>query len=602
METSSQPQQRVTNLPAPRSARYLSDFLLEGLPQNCLFDKALTGCGGTYVALTCDKPYIVAVPTKALVKDKVENPTYLAKGLIGISEDYPLEEVKDKLPDAFKIIVTYKSLPSVCELLDISRFHLLVDEAHMLINMTSYARPQLKWILESFKSFKSYCFMSATIPRNAHLLPEIAVLDRINVIWDDQTKVEFECYISDHIMNSILKIVADHKLGKRSGTPYFFYNTISGICKVVDKLRGQKVLDFEINVICASTKYNLDKLRKVGLALGHPNHKADVHFITATAFEGVDFYDPEGVTYIVSDKDYTNTKYPIETTIPQIAGRLRDSKYNDKITIIFNKHNPTIDKSPREFELFLLQQEKIAKYKIERYKQEVKSIPEQGEAALASAKLFLKDFCDDPYIQIEGTAKDFEDLVISYEMEKGDLPEVEFYPYASVLAQHTYDVLHEERFVRGDFKAAGDLLSLGKLKGLAPVLDDETAELFKSKPDSLKTICKLFEDNPMGCSQKYPEWFSILTELGVEVCKAKAYRKKDIKALYEKAIADNSAPVEVKVAKAFKIGGVYTMKQIKDLLVKCKAPKTSGAALKLWFEVQETKTNGKMAYRVIRKL
>ena len=43
------------------------------LPVNCLFNKGITGCGGTELALRNDKHTIIAMPFIALVKNKAEN-------------------------------------------------------------------------------------------------------------------------------------------------------------------------------------------------------------------------------------------------------------------------------------------------------------------------------------------------------------------------------------------------------------------------------------------------------------------------------------------------------------------------------------------------
>ena len=37
---------------------------LEDLPHNCIFNKVITGCGGTTIAITNSENYVIAVPTK----------------------------------------------------------------------------------------------------------------------------------------------------------------------------------------------------------------------------------------------------------------------------------------------------------------------------------------------------------------------------------------------------------------------------------------------------------------------------------------------------------------------------------------------------------
>ena len=43
---------------------------LPDLPHNCIFNKVVTGCGGTTVVLFNDESYIIAVPTTELIVNK----------------------------------------------------------------------------------------------------------------------------------------------------------------------------------------------------------------------------------------------------------------------------------------------------------------------------------------------------------------------------------------------------------------------------------------------------------------------------------------------------------------------------------------------------
>ena len=43
---------------------------MEDLPQNCIFNKVVTGCGGTTIALFNNKNQIIATPTTELITNK----------------------------------------------------------------------------------------------------------------------------------------------------------------------------------------------------------------------------------------------------------------------------------------------------------------------------------------------------------------------------------------------------------------------------------------------------------------------------------------------------------------------------------------------------
>ena len=43
------------------------------LPHNCVFNKKITGCGGTTIALFNNENYVIAVPTKELIVNKTNS-------------------------------------------------------------------------------------------------------------------------------------------------------------------------------------------------------------------------------------------------------------------------------------------------------------------------------------------------------------------------------------------------------------------------------------------------------------------------------------------------------------------------------------------------
>ena len=45
---------------------------LEDLPHNCIFNKVITGCGGTTVVLQNAEDYVIAVPTTELIINKTD--------------------------------------------------------------------------------------------------------------------------------------------------------------------------------------------------------------------------------------------------------------------------------------------------------------------------------------------------------------------------------------------------------------------------------------------------------------------------------------------------------------------------------------------------
>ena len=195
--------------------------------------------------------------------------------------------------------------------------------------------------------------MSATVPRYDLLLDELKDLDRVTIQWSNLEKVSFECYHSDNLYDTLLRICGEHLDGTRPGNAYFFYNSVDGICKLVTTIKKIPEYKNQFSCMVSRSNYTKEKLRKVGVSIKDPSQYSKLNFVTSASFEGVDFYDKEGVTYIVSDSKYDYTKYSIVTTIPQIVGRLRDSKYNKNITVLFNNHELVDSRTRDEFDNYI---------------------------------------------------------------------------------------------------------------------------------------------------------------------------------------------------------------------------------------------------------
>ena len=54
-----------------------------------------------------------------------------------------------------------------------------------------------------------------------------------------------------------------------------------------------------------------------------------INLYTSTAFEGCDIYDRDGMTFIVSDTRKRHSLIDISTSMIQICGRVRDSRYGE---------------------------------------------------------------------------------------------------------------------------------------------------------------------------------------------------------------------------------------------------------------------------------
>ena len=168
-----------TIINAPQGATYLSDFMTE-IPANCLFNKKLTGCGATELAIRNDIPTIIAMPYVALVKNKTiyrkDNRTVLGV-FEGVTEQDIVNFAQNNHP--LKIAVTYDSLPRTVAALETAGLNpykdifLLVDEWHVLFNSYKFRYDTIKSLLQTAEKFERVTYMTATPIERQFILEEL---------------------------------------------------------------------------------------------------------------------------------------------------------------------------------------------------------------------------------------------------------------------------------------------------------------------------------------------------------------------------------------------------------------------------------------------
>ena len=332
---------------------------LEDLPKNCIFNKKITGCGGTTIALKNNKNYVIAVPTTELIINKLKiNSAGVgytdfgqeAFGLFG-AFDFDVKKMfrawlhEDGIK---KIICTYDKLPKIKNFINTKDYQLLVDEYHCLLKAYSYRYKAIDGVLDSFRDYKSFCFMSAT-PINADFKPN--ALNDIEIVeaeWNNTEKLIVDLEYSNKPYTTAVNYINLYKRdrfitinGYKSHEAFFFINSVTDIVNI---LENAKLNPDEVRIICANTKANQDKLGKYKIENSTSPNKM-FNFITSKSFEGADFYSEDGISFIVSTASNPHTQLSIDTDIPQIAGRIRteSNPFKNILIHIFNRTYKSLD-------------------------------------------------------------------------------------------------------------------------------------------------------------------------------------------------------------------------------------------------------------------
>ena len=350
---------------------FLSQFL-DDLPDNVYLSKVLTGCGNTTLAILNDVNYVIAVPFISLIVNKYHS----HKNICPVYGDIFDSEIEDyiKNPDieVKKFMVTYDSLARLLKFIDPQDYKILIDEAHKLLDSASFRTNAVETVLENYTKFKSFVFATATPVRDKYQLPALRDIPKAVIKWYDTQPVDICHYKYEKDLNQVIAVLVIKFLKEElEGNPYFFINSVKSIINILRYLK-KAGYDNPLNyrVICADNNQNRNSLNNAGLndyeILDTTSENRKITFITSTGFEGSDYFDEDGVTYIITDGSKDHTKYDILTQVVQIIGRLRDSKYKNSINILYTPNTYFSYTTIEEFEVEV-------KSQLEKYKKVVES-------------------------------------------------------------------------------------------------------------------------------------------------------------------------------------------------------------------------------------
>jgi predicted DNA-binding transcriptional regulator len=118
---------------------------------------------------------------------------------------------------------------------------------------------------------------------------------------------------------------------------HIFINTVLGI---TDIIHMAKLKPEDVRIVCSlsgkSETLNKSKIPDGFTISSTSDPVKTINFYTSTCFEGQDIYDENGRAFIVSERYKNHTKMDIRTTMIQIFGRIRNSKYKNEVIQIYS--------------------------------------------------------------------------------------------------------------------------------------------------------------------------------------------------------------------------------------------------------------------------
>lgn len=274
-------------------AKYLSEFMTE-LPVNCLFNKGVTGCGGTELALRNNRHTIIAMPLIKLVRSKADYEGHKDR-VLAVDGSTKVNEIEQYIVDhdVWKFASVYDSLPKVIKAFKNKNINpyekcfLLVDEYHVLLTQYDFRNKAIRDLLEIAAKFNEKTYMSATPLDEEFMLKELRGLPACNVEWIDKSKPTVILQPTSSPQRYTIELIKDKYGDKVDGNLHFFSNNVKFIASVL-KETGSRPDD--VKVVCADEKKNRRILGKY--KIGKPSDTpCKINFYTSTCFEGCDIYD-----------------------------------------------------------------------------------------------------------------------------------------------------------------------------------------------------------------------------------------------------------------------------------------------------------------------
>lgn len=577
-------------------AEYASQ-VMTNLPYGYI-DKSIPGCGLTTVALEGNRNTIIAVPNNSLINNKVaQYPNDRCNfEILGVQEGVNQEDISDYLMrcesnnQPVKIMITYDSLLKVKDLLKDESYDLVIDESHKLLK---YAKVKVKdkdlkrkdvltTLLEiAYEVKERVSFISAT-PIPLEYMPEWIgkELDLIKMNWSNTIKAAplrmQRDYPFQALKNEIIRSIIDSGYFKIKDTKYkkviVFLNSVSEITKALDGLEYDKE---DIAYIAGSSSQSSIKLKDLN-KLETPDNLPKITFITSAGYDGIDLYDEEAISVVVSStsKDFTMTD--IATDLQQAISRqrIKTNEHYGKYIFIYNQ--TIFDKTEEEL---------------------LKNINELKEDIESSIYLYNKNANSDDDKAKRGVSfltKESRDFS-AYTIYNEELNE--FRTNEQVFNSDKYFVLKVRKQYEEGFNIRAALGELGELVNETIISE----RLTKSYKDYAAYYNKNKNWNEEFTNKDWKEIVEISVRLFKKAKLNYTNAKEDI-ANY----VNPSDGIKSQIVRKFNVGTSYNRAEVKSILqtiydqnnIKRKAKHSD---LNEFFEVKERKSNGERYCEILKR-
>jgi hypothetical protein len=545
--------------------KYIGEFLKD-LPENVMLNKVTTGCGMTSVVLENDVKYVLAVPFVSLIKNKEKWCQDKGIELCSVYSGGANDEVVKKFTGS-KIIVTYDSLERVTKCLeergDIKSWKLCIDESHKMVDTAAFRPNAIDSVLNNYKKYKSYVFGTATPINDKYQLPSLKHIPKVKIQWDFLEQVNVNYCHYDKKINDVAAVLAlGFVNGEREGNAHIFLNSVRSISDIIRKMmKGGFIRHSDVRIVCADNSRNQSlietKTSKEYYISPVGSEIKKVNFYTATAFEGCDIYDEQGKNFIITDGNKDSTKIDIVTVLPQIIGRIRNSRFSNTVDLLYTKNKYICDISEEEFEKQVLKSISIAENDVKLYN--------KFDSDSSNIREALIEY-DSPYFIVDGDQLLVNENVWYNEMNNFSTIHNTYYVSKDGTKSNIMDGVKLYNDVEYDYNGMERL----QIKGLN--------KYRLGKVPSFKDLCLdviAILDGKVGIERSgrivdikrnHPIIYDAYKVLGVQKMKALEYRKIKLEEALLMACKESSNDYKIVKSLNLRVGKWYSMSSLKTKL------------------------------------
>ena len=308
-------------------------------------------------AMSIDKDLILLGKNTHLNDDKEvseEKRLYIINTLENSLRDYIFGCITKNIP--CKILVTYDSYRLLKDILIrlnyFDGFYTIVDEFQSIFTDSRFKSDTELEFIYSLRDVQRLCFVSATpmIDEYLEMLPEFKDLPYFELDWGTANpmrilKPDLDVKIIKSVTSKALEIINTYKSGEfeetvdidlytnelriiKSTEAVLYVNSVKNIVSIIKK---SGLMPDEVNILCANTVENQNKLNKIAgknkYLIGKVPLKGEPHkmftLCTRTVYLGADFYSTCAKSFILSDANIETLAVDITLDLPQILGRQR---------------------------------------------------------------------------------------------------------------------------------------------------------------------------------------------------------------------------------------------------------------------------------------